>query len=151
MQVEGKTFEVIQSDVLQGSKVILDVEEEGLDERTILSLDAATKISSSGSTCFRSLALDGKEYCFVDAQPGQCSLFTGPEGRRQLFPSGVDKLLKVVSTAVAQATASAASRTNSPTTSEPTTSEPTASPTPKEVPVYSKDVYSNSAKPKKPV
>ena len=121
MQVEGKTFEVIQSDVLQGSKVILDVEEEGLDKRTILSLDAATEISSSGRTCFRSS--DGKEYCFVDAQPGQCSLFTGPEGRRQLFPSGVDKLdklLKVVSTAAAQATAQMA--TNSPTTSEPTTS-----------------------------
>ena len=118
MQVEGKTFEVIQSDVLQGSKVILDVEEEGLDKRTILSLDAATEISSSGRTCFRSS--DGKEYCFVDAQPGQCSLFTGSEGRRQLFPIGVDKLLKVVSTAAAQATAQMA--TNSPTTSEPTTS-----------------------------
>jgi hypothetical protein len=138
VQVEGKTFEVIQSDVLQGSKVILDVEEEGLDERTILSLDAATKISSSGSTCFRSLALDGKEYCFVDAQPGECSLFTGPEGRRRLFSSGVDKLLKVVSTAAAQATAQIA--TNSPTTSEPTTS-----PTPN-------NKHDNGyAKPKRPV
>jgi cell division septation protein DedD len=181
MQVEGKTFEVIQSDVLQGSKVILDVEEEGLDERTILSLDAATKISSSGNTCFRSLALNGKEYCFVDAQPGECSLFTGPEGRRQLFfheHNKLDKLLKVVSTAVAQATASAASRTNSPTTQEPTTSEhttsepstsaptavPTASPTlspttlsPTATPTVSPriprevPVDSTSARPKKPV
>jgi hypothetical protein len=77
MQVAGETFEIIQSDVLQGSKVILDVEEEGLNERTILSLDAATKISSSGMTCFRSS--DGKEHCFVDAQPGQCDSFGGPE------------------------------------------------------------------------
>ena len=77
MQVAGETFEIIQSDVLQGSKVILDVEEEGLNERTILSFDAATKISSSGMTCFRSS--DGKEHCFVDAQPGQCDSFGGPE------------------------------------------------------------------------
>ena len=76
MQVAGETFEIIQSDVLQGSKVILDVEEEGLNERTILSFDAVTKISS-GMTCFRSS--DGKEHCFVDAQPGQCDSFGGPE------------------------------------------------------------------------
>ena len=77
MQVAGETFEIFQSNVLQGSKVILDVEEEGLNERTILSFDAATKISSSGMTCFRSS--DGKEHCFVDAQPGQCDSFGGPE------------------------------------------------------------------------
>ena len=103
LQIAGETFEIIQSDVLQGSKVILDVEEEGLDERTILSLDAATKISSSGSTCFRSLALDGKEYCFVDAQPGQCSSFTGPEGHRQLIyiPANLFKMLITVVTTAA--------------------------------------------------
>jgi len=80
--VAGETFEIIQSNVLQGSKVILDVEEEGIDKRTILSLDAATEISSSGLTCFRSS--DGKEHCFADAQPGECDSFGGPEGRRQL-------------------------------------------------------------------
>jgi len=83
MQIAGETFDIIQSNVLQGSKVILDVEEEGLDKRTILSLDAATEISSSGRTCFRSS--DGKEHCFADAQPGECnSVGGGPEGRRQL-------------------------------------------------------------------
>ena len=69
--------------MLQGSKVILDVEEEGIDKRTILSLDAATEISSSGITCFRSS--DGKEHCFADAKPGECSSFGGPDERRQLF------------------------------------------------------------------
>ena len=84
MQIAGETFDVIKSDVLQGSKVILDVEEQGLDERTILALDAATKISSSGRTCFRSS--DGKEHCFAYAQPGQCEEENsfGPEGHRQL-------------------------------------------------------------------
>ena len=77
-----ETFDIIKSDVLQGSKVVLDVEEEGLDERTVLSLDAATKISSSGSTCFHSS--DGKEHCFAEAQPGDCSSFADPEGRREL-------------------------------------------------------------------
>lgn len=70
MQVASETAEIIQSDVLHGSKVVLDVEEEGIGERTILSLDAAHKISSDGTTCFRSS--DGKEHCFVDAQPGEC-------------------------------------------------------------------------------
>jgi hypothetical protein len=69
-QVASETAEIIQSDVLHGSRVVLDVEEEGLGERTILSLDAAHKISSDGTTCFRSS--DGKEHCFVDAQPGEC-------------------------------------------------------------------------------
>jgi hypothetical protein len=82
MQIAGETFDIIESDVLQGSKVILDVEEEGLDKRTILSLDAATEISSSGITCFRSS--DGKEHCFADAQPGECNSFGGPEERRKL-------------------------------------------------------------------
>jgi hypothetical protein len=77
--------------VLQGSKVILDVEEEGLDKRTVLSLDAATQISSSGSTCFQSS--DGKEHCFVDAEPGDCSSFADPEERRQL---GIFKKMKKV-------------------------------------------------------
>lgn len=72
MQVAGETAEIIQSDVLKGSKVILDVEEEGLGERTILSLDAANKISSNGTTCFHSS--DGREHCFVDAQPGECGV-----------------------------------------------------------------------------
>ena len=85
MQIAGETFDTIQSDVLQGSKVILDVEEEGLDKRSILSLDAATEISSSGRTCFRSS--DGKEHCFAKAQPGACNSFAGPEGHRRLFSS----------------------------------------------------------------
>ena len=68
---------------LQGSKVILDVEEEGIDKRSILSLDAATDISSSGITCFHSS--DGKEYCFAKAQPGACNSFGGPEERRLQF------------------------------------------------------------------
>ena len=92
MQIAGETFDIIQSDVLQGSKVILDVEEEGLNKRTILSLDAATEISSSGRTCFRSS--DGKEHCFADAQPGECnSVGGGPEGRRQL---GLIKKFKIM-------------------------------------------------------
>jgi len=82
MQIAGETFDIIQSDVLQGSKVVLDVEEEGLDKRSILSLDAATEISSSGITCFRSS--DGKEHCFADAEPGECNSFGGPEERRKL-------------------------------------------------------------------
>jgi hypothetical protein len=84
LQIAGETFDVIKSNVLQGSKVILDVEKEGLDERTILALDAATKIFASGRTCFRSS--DGKEHCFAYAQPGQCKEENsfGPEGRRQL-------------------------------------------------------------------
>ena len=69
--------------MLQGSKVVLDVEEEGLDERTVLSLDAATKISPSGSTCFTSS--DGKEHCFADAQPGECKSFADHDGHRQLW------------------------------------------------------------------
>ena len=88
-----ETFDIIKSDVLQGSKVVLDVEEEGLDERTILSLDAATKISSSGSTCFHSS--DGKEHCFAEAQTGECSSFADPEGRRQLW-SWFKKAVKAV-------------------------------------------------------
>jgi hypothetical protein len=83
LQIEWDTFEIITSDVLQGSKVVLDVEEEGLDERTVLSLDAATKISSSGSTCFTSS--DGKEHCFADAQPGECKSFADHDGHRQLL------------------------------------------------------------------
>jgi len=77
-----ETFDIIKSDVLQGSKVVLYVEQEGLYERTILSHDAATKISSSGSTCFHSS--DGKEHCFAEAQPGECSSFADHEGRREL-------------------------------------------------------------------
>jgi hypothetical protein len=69
--------------VLQGSKVILDVEEEGLDKRTILSLDAAAEISSSGITCFR--FSDGKEHCFADAEPGECNSFAGSDGSRGLL------------------------------------------------------------------
>jgi hypothetical protein len=89
LQIAGETFDIIQSNVLQGSKVILDVEEEGLDKRTVLSLDAATEISSSGSTCFQSS--DGKEHCFADAEPGDCSSFADFEGRRQL---GIFKKMK---------------------------------------------------------
>ena len=89
-QIEGATFGIIQSDVLQGSKVILDVEEEGLDERTVISLDAASSVSSSGSsiTCFRSS--DGKEHCFAEAEPGECSSFAGSDGR-QLSVQGIFK------------------------------------------------------------
>jgi ElaB/YqjD/DUF883 family membrane-anchored ribosome-binding protein len=70
IQVADETVETIQSNVLQGSNVVLDVEEEGIGERTILSLDAAKKVSSNGTTCFHSS--DSKEHCFVDAQPGEC-------------------------------------------------------------------------------
>ena len=87
--------------MLQGSKVVLDVEEEGLDERTVLSLDAATKISPSGSTCFTSS--DGKEHCFADAQPGECSSFADPDGRRQLFLKDIKKAVKVVESAAQKA------------------------------------------------
>ena len=85
--------------MLQGSKVILDVEEEGIDKRSILSLDAATEISSSGITCFQSS--DGKEHCFADAQPGDCSSFADPEGRRQL--GFLKKMKKGVESAAAEA------------------------------------------------
>jgi hypothetical protein len=82
------TFKEIQSNVLQGSKVVLDVEEEYLDERTILTLDAATRITSSGIACFSSL--DGKQHCFENALPGQCESENsfGPEGRRHLEDLG---------------------------------------------------------------
>ena len=105
MQIAGETFEVIKSNVLQGSKVILDVEEQGLDERTILALDAATKISSSGSTCFHSS--DGKDHCFAEAQPGDCSSFADPDGRRQLW-SVFDKAVKLTAAAAAAAASAAA-------------------------------------------
>ena len=83
-QITEVTFKEIQSNVLQGSKVVLDVEEEYLDERTILTLDAATRITSSGIACFSSL--DGKQHCFENALPGQCESENsfGPEGRRHL-------------------------------------------------------------------
>jgi chemotaxis protein histidine kinase CheA len=102
-QIEGATFGIIQSDVLQGSKVILDVEEEGLDERTVISLDAASSVSSSGSsiTCFRSS--DGKEHCFAEAEPGECSSFAGSDGR-QLSVQGIfNKAVKSVESTVAKA------------------------------------------------
>ena len=104
VQIEMETFDIIKSDVLQGSKVVLDVEQEGLDERTVLSLDAATKISSSGSTCFHSS--DGKEHCFAEAQPGDCSSFADPDGRRQLW-SVFDKAVKAVTNTVDKAKAEA--------------------------------------------
>jgi hypothetical protein len=80
--IAAETFEEIQSNVLQGSKVVLDVEEEGLDERSIISLDAATRITKSGISCFSSS--DGKEHCYVHAHPGQCDFVNsfGTEGRR---------------------------------------------------------------------
>ncbi len=82
------TFKEIQSNVLQGSKVVLDVEEEYLDERTILTLDAATRITSSGIACFS--FLDGEQHCFENALPGQCESENsfGPEGRRHLEDLG---------------------------------------------------------------
>ena len=87
-QITEVTFKEIQSNVLQGSKVVLDVEEEYLDERTILTLDAATRITSSGIACFSSL--DGKQHCFENALPGQCESENsfGPEGRRHLEDLG---------------------------------------------------------------
>ena len=87
-QITEVTFKEIQSNVLQGSKVVLDVEEEYLDERTILTLDAATRITSSGIACFSSL--DGKQHCFENALPGQCESENsfGPEGRRHLKDLG---------------------------------------------------------------
>jgi surface protein len=104
MQIARKTFDIIKSDVLQGSKVILDVEEEGLDERTILSLDAATKISASGKTCFCSS--DGTEHCFAEAQLGQCDSLAVPEGRRQLFQD--EKLMALVANQIQDAVAKVA-------------------------------------------
>jgi hypothetical protein len=82
-QIAAETFEEIQSNVLQGSKVVLDVEEEGLDERSIISLDAATRITKSGISCFSSS--DGKERCYVDALPGECDSVNsfGTDGRRR--------------------------------------------------------------------
>ena len=87
-QITEVTFKEIQSNVLQGSKVVLDVEEEYLDERTILTLDAATRITSSGIACFS--FLDGKQQCFESALPGQCESENsfGPEGRRHLEDLG---------------------------------------------------------------
>ena len=87
-QITEVTFKEIQSNVLQGSKVVLDVEEEYLDERTILTLDAATRITSSGIACFS--FLDGKQQCFENALPGQCESENsfGPEGRRHLEDLG---------------------------------------------------------------
>jgi hypothetical protein len=78
------TFEEIQNNVLQGSKVMLDVEEEGLDERSIISLDAATRITKNGTSCFSSS--DGKERCYVHALPGECDFVNsfGTDGRRHL-------------------------------------------------------------------
>jgi len=92
--------------VLQGSKVILDVEEEGIDKRSILSLDAATEISSSGITCFQSS--DGKEHCFADAEQGDCSSFADPEGRRQL---GIFKKAKNLVSSTSNSAGNAASST----------------------------------------
>jgi hypothetical protein len=89
MQVAGETAAIIQSDVLQGSKVVLDVEQEGIGERTILSLDAANKVSSNGTACFRSS--DGKEHCFVDAQPGECGEHV--HGRSLSFHKKVKKVV----------------------------------------------------------
>ena len=60
------------------------MEEEGLDERSIISLDAATRITKNGTSCFSSL--DGKERCYVHALPGECDFVNsfGTDGRRRL-------------------------------------------------------------------
>ena len=63
---------------------MLDVEEEGLDERSIIFLDAATRITKNGTSCFSSS--DGKERCYVHALPGECDFVNsfGTDGRRRL-------------------------------------------------------------------
>ena len=63
------------------------MEEEGLDERSIISLDAATRITKNGTSCFSSL--DGKERCYAHALPGECDFVNsfGTEGLRPK-PSG---------------------------------------------------------------
>ena len=68
---------------------MLDVEEEGLDERSIISLDAATRITKNGTSCFSSS--DGKERCYVHALPGECDFVNsfGTDGRRHLQKTGI--------------------------------------------------------------
>ena len=70
---------------------MLDVEEEGLDERSIISLDAATRITKNGTSCFSSSSLDGKERCDVNALPGECDFVNsfGTDGRRHLQKTGI--------------------------------------------------------------
>lgn len=82
-QIAAETFEIIQSDVLQGSKVVLDVEEGGPGKRSITSLESATSITSDMS-CF--IASDGNERCYIDALPGECDVVNSfaSDGRRHL-------------------------------------------------------------------
>jgi hypothetical protein len=82
-QIAEETFEIIQSDVLQGSKVVLDVEEGGPGKRSITSLESATSITSDMS-CF--IASDGNERCYIDALPGECDVVNSfaSDGRRHL-------------------------------------------------------------------
>ena len=70
---------------------MLDVEEEGLNERSIISLDAATRITKNGTSCFSSSSLDGKERCDVNALPGECDFVNsfGTDGRRHLQKTGI--------------------------------------------------------------
>ena len=79
---------------------------KGIDKRSILSLDAATEISSSGITCIQSS--DGKEHCFADAEQGDCSSFADPEGRRQL---GIFKKAKNLVSSTSNSAGNAASST----------------------------------------
>ena len=82
-QIAGETFEMIQNDVLQGSKVVLDVEEGGPGKRSITSFESATSITGDMS-CF--IASDGNERCYIDALPGECDVVNsfGSDGRRHL-------------------------------------------------------------------
>ena len=82
-QIAAETFENIRSTVLQGSKVVLDVEEGGPGKRSITSLDSATSITTN-MTCF--MSSDGKEDCYINALPGECDFVNSfaSDGRRHL-------------------------------------------------------------------
>lgn len=63
---------------------MLDVEEEGLAEHTIISLDTATKIAENGTHtqgCFSTTHGNGT-WCFEQAPPGMCEAENsfGPDG-----------------------------------------------------------------------
>jgi hypothetical protein len=126
-QITEVTFKEIQSNVLQGSKVVLDVEEEYLDERTILTLDAATRITSSGIACFS--FLDGKQQCFESALPGQCESENsfGPEGRRHLEDLGGQSVVYSSLQVGTTTTTSTQMRTTTTTMKTPTTRKPRCS------------------------
>ena len=110
---------------------MLDVEEGGLDKRSITSLDSATSITS-GMSCF--ISSDGKERCYVETLPGECDVVNsfGTDGRRHLAFADIFKdAAKAAAKAAAAKAAAAAAAANSALTRIPTespTSIPTESP-----------------------